>query len=77
MVKGISYESIIGNALISTKREYMTKGQIYQYCNIVDTLLPDDYYTCHEQNSFENFCETYGFLVKRIGDIAIINCDIA
>lgn len=77
MSKKISDELVIGNALISTKKNQMTKKQIHQYLEIVDALLPENYYTYGNNNSFESFCEEYDFLVKRIRDIVIIDCDMA
>ena len=75
MAKLISQKLVIGNSLISTNREYLTKEQIYNYCHIVDFLLPEGYYTSINNNSFFDFCEDYPFLVKRNGDTMIINCD--
>lgn len=75
MIEEISETLIIGNSLISTNREYMTKGQVYHYCNIVDSLLPEGYYTTRNNNSFSDFCEEYSFLVKRFEDKMMINCE--
>lgn len=76
MAKKILDNIVIGNALISTKKEKITKKELYLYWNIVDMLLPEDYYTCGDNNSFEVFCEEYGFLVRRIADTMIVNCSI-
>jgi len=76
MAKKISYKLVIGNSLISTQREQITKSEVYQYWKIVDELLPSDYYTYGNNNSFEDFCEEYSFLVKRNGDVMIINSNI-
>lgn len=75
MAKKISEKIVIGNALISTNSDHLTKQQIYNYYHIVDDLLPEGYYTSGNNNSFSNFCEEYSFLVKRVGDTMIINCD--
>ena len=53
----------------------MTRGQVCHYWYIVDSLLPEGYYTNGNNNSFSDFCEEYPFLVKRVGDTMIINCD--
>lgn len=76
MAKKISSNIVIGNALISTKKTQITRKQIYQYYDIVDMLLPDNYYTDLCKNSFENFCDDYCFLLKRINDTIVIDCDI-
>ena len=75
MIKKISEKIVIGNALISTNREYLTRAQVCHYCHLVDSLLPEGYYTNGNNNSFSDFCEEYPFLVKRVGDTMIINCD--
>ena len=75
VAKKISEKIVIGNALYTVNRGYLTKQQIYHYYHIVDNLLPDGYYTLGNNNSFSNFCEEYPFLVKRIEDKMIINCD--
>lgn len=75
MAKIIAPNLIIGNAFISTGKEVMTKGEINQFWNIVDTKLPEGYYTSGSNNSFNDFCDEYGFLVKRIDDKIIVNCD--
>ncbi len=77
MAKKISEKLVIGNALISTNREYLTRGQVCHYWHIVDSLLPEGYYTNGNNNSFSDFCEEYPFLVKRVGDAMMINCDNA
>lgn len=77
MAKIISEKLVIGNALLSTSREYLTKGQVYQYWHIVDSLLPEGYYTNGNNNSFSDFCEEYPFLVKIVGDTMMINCENA
>ena len=71
----ISEKIVIGNALISTNREYLTRGQVCHYWHIVDSLLPEGYYTNGNNNSFSDFCEEYPFLVKRVGDAMMINCE--
>ena len=76
MAKKISYKLVIGNSLISIQKQEITKSEVYQYWKIVDSLLPSDYYTYGNNNSFEDFCEEYSFLVKRNGNTMIINCDI-
>lgn len=75
MAKKISEKLVIGNALISTNREYLTRGEVCHYWHIVDSLLPEGYYTNGNNNSFSVFCEEYPFLVKRVGDTMMINCD--
>lgn len=75
MAKKISSNTVIGNAIISTKKKQITRKQIYQYYEIVDTLLPDNYYTDLHKNFFENFCDDYCFLVKRIDDTIVIDYD--
>lgn len=77
MARKISEKLIIGNALISTNRECLTKEQVCHYWHIVDSLLPEGYYTNGNNNSFSDFCEEYPFLVKRVGDTMMINCDNA
>ena len=77
MAKKISEKLVIGNALISTNREHLTRGQVCHYWHIVDSLLPEGYYTNGNNNSFSDFCEEYPFLVKRVGDAMMINCDNA
>lgn len=75
MAKIIAPDLVIGNAFISTGKEVMTKGEINQFWNIVDTKLPEGYYTSGSNNSFNDFCDEYSFLVKRIDDKIIVNCD--
>lgn len=75
MAKKISEKLVIGNALLSTNREYLTRGQVCHYWHIVDSLLPEGYYTNGNNNSFSEFCEEYPFLVKRVGDTIMINCE--
>lgn len=75
MTKRISEELIIGNALISTNKKSLTIQQFYQYCNIVEELLPEEYYFNNTKDFFVNFCEEYSFLVKRVEDTMIVNCD--
>lgn len=75
MTKKISEEAVIANALISTNRGSLTKDQVYHYWHIVDSLLPEGYYTYGNNNSFSNFCEEYPFLVNSVGDTMMINCD--
>jgi hypothetical protein len=75
MGKGISEELVIGNALFSSNKNYLTKEQICHYWHIVDSLLPEGYYTKENRNSFTDFCENYSFLVKVVGDAMIINCE--
>ena len=55
----------------------MTRGQVCHYWHLVDSLLPEGYYTGGNNNSFSILCEEYPFLVKRVGDIIMINCDNA
>lgn len=76
MAKKISGDLVIGNALISTNKECITIQQVYQYWHLVDGLLPEGYYTYGNNNSFADFCEEYHFLVKRVGDTMMLNCDI-
>ena len=75
MAKKISEKLVIGNALFSTNREYLNISQVCHYWHIVDSLLPDGYYTYGNNNSFSDFCEEYPFLVKRREDTIAINCD--
>jgi len=75
MVKGISSKIVIGNAILSTNRSEMTKKQIYKYWFFVDELLPNGYYTIGNNNSFEEFCEQYSFLVKTHNNLLILNCE--
>lgn len=75
MTKKISEKLVIGNALYSTNREYLTREQVCNYWHIVDGLLPEGYYTNGNNNSFSDFCEEYPFLVKRVGDRMMINCE--
>ena len=77
MKKRISDKIIIGNALICLNKEYLTKSDIYEYWNNVDSLLPEEYYTYQNNNSFIKFCEEHPFFVKRVGDTLKINCDIS
>lgn len=73
MAKRIDSSMVIGNALIFTKKAQITKEELYQYYEIVDKLLPNDYYTA--ELSFDSFCYYFDFLVKRIDDTIIIDCD--
>lgn len=75
MTKGISKELVIGNALFSSNKNYLTKEQICHYWHIVDSLLPEEYYNKENRNSFTDFCENYSFLIKVVGDTMIINCE--
>lgn len=72
----INYNLVIGNALLTIKKSTITEDEIYKYWEIVDILLPDNYYTYRDKTSFEAFCEYYSFLIKRIDDSITINCDI-
>lgn len=72
MAKKIDLDLVIGNALIIMNKEQLTKRQIYYYINIVDRLLPEGYYT-YGNNCFEDFCERYNFIVKKVDDTMIIN----
>ena len=80
MAKKISYNLVIGNALLTNKENKITKEQVYKYWEIVDMLLPDNYYTYYAYGDnllpFENFCEEYSYLIKNVEDSIIINCDI-
>lgn len=66
MAKEILGELVIAYAFISTNKEYMSKQEICRYWNIVDTLLPEGYYTSGSNNSIEDFCDNFPFFVKRI-----------
>lgn len=55
MTKKTSEKLVIGNALISTNRERLTRKQVCHYWHIVDSLLPEGYYTSGNNNSFSNF----------------------
>lgn len=76
IAKKISSDLVIGNALISTKKKEITRTQIYKYYYIVDMLLPYNYYTYLCKNSFENFCDDYCFLVKRINNTIVVDGDV-
>ena len=55
------------------KKTELSKENIYHFWHMVDNLLPDKFYTYGNNNSFEDFCERYNFLVNRIGDKIIID----
>ena len=76
MVKGISSKIVIGNAILSTNRNEITQKQIYRYWHLFDELLPNGYYTIGNNNSFEEFCEQYSFLVKMHNNLLILNCEL-
>ena len=62
MIKKISEQIVIGNALISTGRGFLTRNDVYYYFHIVDCLLPEGYYIDGNNNSFSDFCQGGGDL---------------
>lgn len=76
MKKRISYNLIVGSFFISTKLKEATEEQIDKYMEIIDKLLPENYYTYKNAYSFEDFCQRYNFLIKKINDKIILACDL-
>lgn len=68
---GIDARTVIGNAFISTKRNKMTREEIYQFWEIVDALLPNTYYTL---GRFDSFFE-YWTVITLDNDTCFVNCD--
>ena len=77
MAKKIDMNFVIGNGLFYLEKEKVTRREIYKYINIVDRLLPDGYYTSGINDYYDNFCDSYPMLVRKIdfGNELMIICD--
>lgn len=64
MTKGIISDIVVGNLLICSKEISISKETVNNYLNIVDSLLPEDYYIYFDGKAFESFCYRYGFLIN-------------
>ena len=76
MAKIIEQDLVIGNALISTRKEEITKDEIKQFMIILGCLLPKKYYIAENDNSFEQFCDDYSFLITKEQNKIILKCSI-
>lgn len=64
MAKGIISDIVIGNLIICSKENSISKEAVYNYLDIVDSLLPEDYYIWAYDDAFKSFCYRYDFLIN-------------
>ena len=63
----IDYDLIIGNIILSLNKQTILKSEIYSCLELLDKLLPDNYYLYGNYN-IDIFLDYYSFLFEDLGD---------
>lgn len=75
MIKKLSTDVVIGNAIYSIDKKVITKDEINKYINIAQKILNKQGFYLECDNPIEEFCRKYYFLVSMIDDNIIVNVD--
>lgn len=73
MAVKIESSVVYANAFYTLNEYALTTNQLYHFANLVDKLLPEEYYTT--SYSIGDFYEEFSYMFKRRGDLLLLKQD--